>query len=1550
MNEEYFLALALPHSTAEDADHHVSVFISPKLTAQNTNSVLGTFDLFPDWAKRAGAASITLEDQNGPIECTPLVDVIEPEVWNSLFPPSTPVRTNTVPDWSGRQWRSFSAKTVHDIGKLVHLQSMYASPTSPPAPAQHPLAKAVTGFTSDMYTSMDLPRGYEQRIRYDESRLTTILDDTVEHGTLAEVEKKVAGTRDFLERIFLELHRARRYYERPESENEYHERGEKASENLPPQTPEFHERVATAGDHPQLLRILGLVIDLRVHEVSRLRKSRWLSVGVQVDPQVEYGRRTRVAVRALAGGSLVTVPETTDWVDGALTLGDEDTFSVLDLEADGAALKTERFLWTLPRLLASEENDDPVTAATPAMRASGFTITRTSEALATQKQITRQKGLEPTLTSSMSAANAPLLSTEDVNRGFRVEVWDDSVKRWFSLHSRLSDVIVDGHGMVLEDLPEEGFIQGTPAHETPGVAASPVHVHEAMFGWEGWSLAAPRPGKRVRNELTKNADGSPRMIEVVEETPIDAMPGEQTTHPIRFRNEVTPGTLPRLRFGRYYAFRAWAVDLAGNTRAHELNPQPLPPKAVDNALAGRGFSTTRAAWRRHMTVGGDSAIVTGLQATLRDQVETRRSDAAHTVTGSMPDVSHFVTPDVLGTLLGRMRERRGSSIAPIGMAVAGSRRSLVGAAFDEAVLNDEQPFARSTALRDAETLGRVIASQAAAHGGMPVGVVRPGPAVTAAAKTVTTLRPYLRWDPIPSPAIVPRKRYTEGESLRVIVIRSGVTQDPDTLEVSIIEPENYALEAEMLIPGVGYRSTSDRHLAPPHTSQVQSEQHGMFDKAFGSTAPVNHRAMLAWAVRENGSFFDLEVAHPTDPNQMVPQDNVRLEQAQGEPRTTPATLPLPAGEAPQPGQYVVHDVDDLVLPYLPDPLANGIALVFSEAGAGRTIPFPFGTEGFTVAYQGKWPFIEPFRFTLEGSAELDAHVSGRRVRLALPPGDRQRFRLSSSLNKAGLAKLGVWQTMPPMVTANPDVAEAAADGMLWGLTPAEDVLLVHAVPRPVEAPRPTRIFPLRGLGMNSCVLFGAVDVHGPSTDSITAEAEWSEPVDDLTLPKWEERASNGVAFTTPVLEFEDLAVLAGKEADAALPGVGRLRLHASTHAFADTKHKMVSYRFRATTRFREYFAPELLAGSPGTLDDGKSLVSAPVTVSIPSSGIPAAPVIHSVLPLFRWSDGEEPEQPAARRHSRRAGVRIYLERPWYSTGEGELLGVLLAIGGNDDSDNAAEDESGYPFVSKWGGDPVWVSAPVAKRALTTVQLDNLLREIELDDRVLPGRPVAGPVTLPLPKGNRGVTVLGYKPQYNEDRGLWYVDVVVDPTTAFWPFVRFAVARYQPDSVAGAHLSPAVLADFVQLPPERVTSVSRTDDHHVRVVVSGPVGIRHASRLSTANLPHTPQEMIAHNRIVVASLQKVDPEIGGDLGWQTKATVELVVRGIGANISEAAWVGELASKDAIALARPGRSSTWRVRIEEWERFPGDPPAPADQNALGEQPVWEQRLVFADDVAL
>ena len=71
------------------------------------------------------------------------------------------------------------------------------------------------------------------------------------------------------------------------------------------------------------------------------------------------------------------------------------------------------------------------------------------------------------------------------------------------------------------------------------------------------------------------------------------------------------------------------------------------------------------------------------------------------------------------------------------------------------------------------------------------------------------------------------------------------------------------------------------------------------------------------------------------------------------------------------------------------------------------------------------------------------------------------------------------------------------------------------------------------------MLFGAIEVHGPSTDSLTAEATWTDRVDDLSLPKWQDLQSSAIAFRTHVRPYEDVALLANADAEAVLPTSAR---------------------------------------------------------------------------------------------------------------------------------------------------------------------------------------------------------------------------------------------------------------------------------------------------------------------------------------------------------------------------------------------------------------------------
>jgi hypothetical protein len=228
--------------------------------------------------------------------------------------------------------------------------------------------------------------------------------------------------------------------------------------------------------------------------------------------------------------------------------------------------------------------------------------------------------------------------------------------------------------------------------------------------------------------------------------------------------------------------------------------------------------------------------------------------------------------------------------------------------------------------------------------------------------------------------------------------------------------------------------------------------------------------------------------------------------------------------------------------------------------------------------------------------------------------------------------------------------------------------------------------------------------------------------------------------------------------------------------------------------------------------------------------------------------------------------------------------------------------------------------------------------VGLDDRHEPARPVGPLRTTRLVdvKGRPVVAVLGYQPEFDPERQLWFADVAVDPGTAFWPFIRLAVARLQVNSLPDMDLSAVIHCDFVPLPPQRTATVSRPDEQHVRVVVTGPVGV--PGGLGGANF----FEMLAASRTVRARLERKVPGVDTDLGWELVTSLDLPVLGLdGTTVS---WAGSLQLPAALAPARPGADGTLRVTVEEWERLPADPATPRGPATV------QARIVYADHITL
>ena len=104
---------------------------------------------------------------------------------------------------------------------------------------------------------------------------------------------------------------------------------------------------------------------------------------------------------------------------------------------------------------------------------------------------------------------------------------------------------------------------------------------------------------------------------------------------------------------------------------------------------------------------------------------------------------------------------------------------------------------------------------------------------------------------------------------------------------------------------------------------------------------------------------------------------------------------------------------------------------------------------------------------------------------------------------------------------------------------------------------------------------------------------------------------------------------------------------APVHQLDDTLHRTIRYRAAASSRFQEYFT------EPGTVT---SRTGPFLTVDVPSSARPLPPDIAYVVPTFGWV--REVTTNTKTDVRRGNGLRVYLNRPWYSSGARELLGVV----------------------------------------------------------------------------------------------------------------------------------------------------------------------------------------------------------------------------------------------------------------------------------------------------
>ena len=203
-------------------------------------------------------------------------------------------------------------------------------------------------------------------------------------------------------------------------------------------------------------------------------------------------------------------------------------------------------------------------------------------------------------------------------------------------------------------------------------------------------------------------------------------------------------------------------------------------------------------------------------------------------------------------------------------------------------------------------------------------------------------------------------------------------------------------------------------------------------------------------------------------------------------------------------------------------------------------------------------------------------------------------------------------------------------------------------------------------------------------------------------------------------------------------------------------------------------------------------------LDVPSSAPPSTPTLLYAVPTLRWEDLSTPDAQVTLRHG--GGVRVWLERGWWSSGAGERLGVVFGPAVLDVNDPRCNVTS---FV---GQDPTRVGGAMA--APTRATFGGAVQFVD-------GVPLLEDVGL--------MSLATFKPVFDPTSDRWYCDIDLDTGTAYLPLLRLALVRYQPHAIEHCAVSTVVLVDLVQTLPERTLTVTHAaaDETSRTITVVGP---------------------------------------------------------------------------------------------------------------------------------
>ena len=246
---------------------------------------------------------------------------------------------------------------------------------------------------------------------------------------------------------------------------------------------------------------------------------------------------------------------------GVLNLTPE-YWDLFQVDVDGAALQVVGFGDTLGRMLdpSMRNLDTPSNTGAPALRTGGFALARDRRGDALLLDLKDRADKNTKIESHADVT----FDAEDLIRGYRLDVFDQDTPggaRWFTLHDRTTqhtagDPTSKDPPLKLPPIHDEGYVKSTAAsserQDHPN-ASDDLYLHETVIAWDGWSLAAPRPGKAIVEPGEGDGGGSLARI--------DPAAGQKA--PLLSVVSVGPNSLPRLRVGHHYRMRVRTVDRDG---------------------------------------------------------------------------------------------------------------------------------------------------------------------------------------------------------------------------------------------------------------------------------------------------------------------------------------------------------------------------------------------------------------------------------------------------------------------------------------------------------------------------------------------------------------------------------------------------------------------------------------------------------------------------------------------------------------------------------------------------------------------------------------------------------------------------------------------------------------------------------------------------------------------------------------------------------------------------------------------------------------------------